>query len=160
LGFVMPLNRNPEGLLMRTLILAIAALALTGSSAFADPIADRKAIMKERGRLVGTVAPMVKGEKPFDAAVAMTALKGLSENAEKFDVDVLFPAGSETGDTAALPAIWQDMTAFKAAAEKFRVAAAAAVAANPQDLEAFKTQFNAVTTNCGSCHEKFRMKKE
>lgn len=146
---------------MRTLILAIAALALTGSTAFADPIADRKALMKERGKLVGTLAPMVKGEKPFDAAVATAALKGLSENAQKFDADVLFPAGSETGgETAALPAIWQEMPAFKAAAEKFRVDVAAAVAANPQDLDALKTQFNAVTTNCGACHEKFRMKKE
>lgn len=145
---------------MKTLILAIAALALTGSTALADPIADRKAHMKERGKLVGTLAPMVKGEKPFDAAVVMVALNGLSENAQNFDVDVLFPAGSETGDTAALPAIWQDMAAFKAAAEKFQVDAAAAVAANPQDLGTLKTQFNAVTTNCGGCHEKFRMKKE
>jgi cytochrome c556 len=145
---------------MRTLILAIAALALTGATAFADPIADRKAIMKERGKLVGTLAPMVKGEKAFDAALAMAALKGLSENAQNFDVDVLFPAGSETGDTAALPVIWQDMPAFKAAAEKFRVDAAAAATANPQDIDALKTQFNAVTTNCGGCHEKFRMKKE
>lgn len=145
---------------MRTLILAIAALALTGSTAFADPIADRKALMKERGKLVGTLVPMVKEEKPFDAAVALAALKGLSENAQKFDADVLFPTGSETGDTAALPAIWQDMSAFKAAAEKFRVDVAAAVAANPQDIDALKTQFKAVTTNCGSCHEKFRMKKE
>lgn len=145
---------------MRTLILAIAALVLANSTAFADPIADRKAIMKERGKLAGTLAPMVKGEKPFDAAVAMTALQGLSENAQRFNVDALFPAGSETGDTAALPAIWQDMPAFKAAAEKFRVDTAAAAAANPQDLDALKVQFNAVTANCGGCHEKFRMKKQ
>ncbi|MBD9373596.1 cytochrome c [Rhizobium sp. ARZ01] len=145
---------------MRTLILAIAALALTGSAAFADPIADRKALMKERGKLAGTLAPMVKGEMPFDAAVAMAALNGLNANAQRFDVDVLFPAGSETGDTAALPTIWQDMPAFKAAAEKFQVDVAAAVAANPQDLDALKVQFNAVTTNCGACHEKFRMKKQ
>lgn len=145
---------------MRTLILAIAAFALTTSAALADPIADRKAIMKERGKLAGTLAPMVKGEKPFDAAVAMTALNGLSENAQSVNVDVLFPAGSDTGDTAALPAVWQDMPAFKAATEKFRVDTAAAVAANPQDLDALKVQFNAVTANCGGCHEKFRMKKQ
>ena len=34
---------------MRKLILAISTVALAVSAAYADPIADRKAIMKERG---------------------------------------------------------------------------------------------------------------
>ena len=57
---------------MRKLILAISALALATSAAFADPIADRKAIMKERGKAIGGLSSkMVKGEEAFDAAVVL-----------------------------------------------------------------------------------------
>src|SRR5690606_20978313 len=52
---------QPGGYFMRTLILAVSVLALAGSAAFADPIADRQAIMKANGKAVGTIAPMVKG---------------------------------------------------------------------------------------------------
>jgi len=46
---------------MRKLILAVSTFALAVSAAYADPIADRKAIMKERGGLVGGLVKMVKG---------------------------------------------------------------------------------------------------
>jgi protein involved in polysaccharide export with SLBB domain len=40
---------------MRKLIVAISTLALVTSAAFADVIADRKAVMKENGRQVGVL---------------------------------------------------------------------------------------------------------
>lgn len=145
---------------MRTLILAVSALAFFGSAAFADPIADRQAIMKANGKAVGAIAPMVKGEKPFDATTVLDALKTLSEDAQKIDVAALFPAGSETGgDTEASPKIWEDMAGFQAKVDKFRVDTAAAVAAAPADLDALKAEFGKVTSNCGGCHETFRIKK-
>ncbi len=143
---------------MKRLILAISTVALVSSAAFADPIADRKALMKERGGLVGgQLAPIAKGEKPFDAAAVLAALQGLAANADKFDADVLFPAGSETGDTKASPKIWEDMAGFKAAADKYKADVAAAVAAAPQDLDAFKAQFGAIAANCGACHQTYRL---
>ncbi len=143
---------------MKRLILAISAVALVSSAAFADPIADRKALMKERGGLVGgQLAPVAKGEKPFDAAAVLTALQGLAANGEKFDVDALFPAGSETGDTKASPKIWEDMAGFKAAADKYKADVAAAVAAPPQDLDTFKAQFGTIAANCGGCHQTYRL---
>ncbi|WP_162130128.1 cytochrome c, partial [Phyllobacterium sp. YR531] len=36
---------------------------------------------------------------------------------------------------------------------------AAAVAADPKDLESFKTAFSQVSQNCGTCHQAFRVKK-
>lgn len=143
---------------MKKLLLAVSALAVISGSAFADPIADRKAIMKERGGIVGgQLAPIVKGEKPFDAAAVMTALQALDANAKKFDVDALFPAGSDQGDTKASPKIWEDMAGFKAAADKFAADVAAAVAANPQDAAAFQPLFGAIASNCGACHQAYRM---
>ncbi|TIX83640.1 MAG: cytochrome C556, partial [Mesorhizobium sp.] len=96
---------------MRKLILAISTLAFAGSAAFADPIQERQALMKERGKIAGQLSKVVKGEAAYDAAAVLVALKALHANAEKFhaNVETLFPAGSETGDTTAAPKIWEDM---------------------------------------------------
>ena len=78
---------------MRKLILAISMLAFAGSAAFADPIQERQAIMKERGKIAGQLSKVVKGETPYDAAAVLAALKSLEANAEKFhaNVDDPFP---------------------------------------------------------------------
>jgi cytochrome c556 len=108
---------------MRLFFLTVGSAAVLVANmglAQADAIADRQAIMKDLGRSVGAIAPVVKGEKPFDAAAVLTALKHV---------------------------------------EKFRTDAAAAVAAEPQDVDALKTAFQQVAANCGSCHQAFRVKK-
>ncbi|TIU64661.1 MAG: cytochrome C556, partial [Mesorhizobium sp.] len=82
---------------MRKLVLAISMLAVAGSAAFADPIKDRQALMKERGKLAGQLSKVVKGEEAFDAAAVLAALQALQANAEKWDTEKLFPAGSDKG---------------------------------------------------------------
>jgi cytochrome c556 len=144
---------------MKKFILAAAALALAGSAAFADPIADRQAMMKANGKAMGMIAPMTKGEKPFDAAVVLDALQSINDHAQKLDVATLFPAGTDQGDTEASPKIWEDMAGFQAKVDEFKADAAAAVAAPPQDVEALKAAMGAVGSNCGGCHETFRIKK-
>ena len=52
---------------MKKLLLALSALAFATSAVQADAIADRKAIMKERGQIVGGLSKVAKGETPFDA---------------------------------------------------------------------------------------------
>ena len=84
---------------MRKLILAISMLALAGSAAFADPVLDRQALMKERGKIVGGLNKVVKGEEPYDAAAVLSALQALQANAEKFDVATLFPPRRRSGRT-------------------------------------------------------------
>ena len=142
-------------ILLLSLSLAVAAL----SAASAEPIADRKALMKERGGLVGSLAPIAKGEQPFDAAKIAEVFAAMQVNATAFDVDALFPAGSDSGDTAAAPKIWEDMAGFKAAADKYTADVTAAGAAAPQDLDAFRAEFGKITSNCGSCHDAYRLKK-
>lgn len=137
----------------------LLALAVFATTASADPIADRQALMKDQGKAVGSIAPIAKGEKSFDAATVMTALKKINDDAQKLDPATLFPAGSDTGDTTASPKIWEDNAAFVAAIDKYKADVAAAVAADPKDLESFKTAFNQVTQNCGTCHQAFRIKK-
>ncbi|MER9327635.1 cytochrome c [Mesorhizobium sp. M0152] len=144
---------------MRKLVIAISMLALAGSAAFADPMLDRQALMKERGKIVGGLSKVVKGEEPFDAAAVLTTLQALQANAEKFDADALFPAGSDTGDTTASPKIWQDMAGFKATADKYLADVKAAVAAAPADIDALKSQINIIGGDCGTCHQTYRVKK-
>lgn len=145
---------------MRKLILAISAIALASTAAMADPIADRQALMKANGKAAGVLAPIVKGEKPFDAEAVMAALKTLEENADKLDVAKLFPAGSDKGgDTTASPKIWEATADFQAKVEKFQADTAAALAAAPKDVSELKTQFGMIGASCGGCHESFRIKK-
>ena len=145
---------------MRKLVIAISMLAFTGVAASADPIADRQASMKERGKLVGVLSKVVKGEQAFDAAAVLEALQGLEANAEKFDTEALFPAGSEQGgDTTAAPAIWEDKAGFNAAEDKYLADVKAAVAASPADVDALKAPFGAIAKNCGACHQTYRIKK-
>ncbi|TGQ95862.1 cytochrome C556 [Mesorhizobium sp. M8A.F.Ca.ET.208.01.1.1] len=144
---------------MRKLVIAISMLAVAASAAFADPILDRQALMKERGKIVGGLAKVVKGEEPFDAAAVLTQLQAVQANAEKFDVEALFPKGSDAGDTTAAPKIWEDMAGFKAAEDKYLSDVKAAVAAAPGDVDALKAQVGVLGSNCGACHQSYRVKK-
>lgn len=144
---------------MRKLVLAISLLALGASVAQADVVTDRQALMKERGKLVGALSKVVKGQEPFDGAAVMAALKALEANAEKTDVAVLFPAGTDKGDTEASPKIWEDMDSFKAAEDKYLEATKAASSAAPADVDALKAQVGAIGASCGACHQSFRLKK-
>ncbi|UXN60806.1 c-type cytochrome [Phyllobacterium zundukense] len=137
-------------------LLAIALVA----PASADALADRQALMKDQGKTVGSITPIIKGEKPFDADAVKAALVHLNEDAQKIDVATLFPAGSDQGKTTVSPKIWEDNAGFVAAVEKYKKDAAAAAEANPNDLESFKVVFNQVAENCASCHKAFRIKKD
>jgi cytochrome c556 len=144
---------------MRKLVIAISMLSLAASAAFADPILDRQGLMKERGKLVGGLSKIAKGEADFDAAAVLTALQALQVNAEKFDADALFPAGSDKGDTTASPKIWEDMAGFKSTEDKYLADVKAAVAAAPADVDALKAQINTIGGDCGTCHQTYRVKK-
>jgi cytochrome c556 len=145
---------------MRKLILAISTVAFAASAANADPIKDRQAIMKERGGLIGGLAKMAKGEVAFDAAAVANALKGLEANEAKVDIAVLFPTGSDQGDTTASPKIWEDMAGFQAANDKYKAALDAAAAAPAQDVAALGAQVGALGKECGACHQTYRVKKQ
>lgn len=144
---------------MKLLTIASAvAMTVLATASQADPIEDRKNLMKERGGQMRVLGPIAQGQQPFDAAAVMAALETLNTNAKAgTDIDALWPAGSEAGDTKSAPSIWADRGGFKAAAEKYAADVAAAVAANPQDLQAFQAVFGPVAGNCGACHGAFRL---
>lgn len=144
---------------MKKLLLALPVLAVTSTAVVADPYADRTAIMKSFGEAMKVLVPTVKGEAAYDAAAVAAALGKIGEGAAKIDVAALFPAGSNTGDSTAAPAIWENLADFTARMDKLKADATAAAAANPADIDAFKAVFGPLAGNCAECHEKYRIKK-
>lgn len=145
----------------RTLLTA-AILGLAGVSlvyAAGEPQKVRQEMMEKVGDSVGAMAKMVKGEKPFDADVVLASLETIAETVKTFPDH--FPKGSETGfETEASPKIWENMADFRDHAEKLQMAATAAAADSPANLDELKAMFGPFTKNCGACHELYRIKKK
>jgi cytochrome c556 len=136
-------------------VLAVAVLAfgVTAVVAQSDPIAARKAIMKANGDQNRIGTEMIEGKQPFNLDAAKKIFATFAE-AEK--VRTLFPDSSKTGgDTAALPAIWENKADFDAKLTKF-VADAKAAGAATTDADTFKAQITEVRKNCGGCHQPYR----
>ena len=145
---------------MIRIVLAVAAVAfaVTAVVAQSDPIAARKALMKKNGDEAKAAAAMVKGEAPFDAAKAQSMFATFADSAAK--APALFPDNSKTGgDTAALPAIWENKADFEARFAKFGKDAKEAQG-KVKDLDGLKSTWGGFAKdNCGGCHEKYRQKK-
>jgi cytochrome c556 len=141
------------------LIVCSGVLAAGIAAAAQDPIKERKQLMKDNGDAAKLVTAMLKGEKPYDAKAAETAMKSINTSLATFVT--LFPKGSETGgDTAAKPEIWTNKAEFDSIAKQLEAATAKAAAAAPGGLDGFKTAMGDVGKNCKSCHEKFRVEKK
>jgi cytochrome c556 len=137
--------------------IAAALVIATGASvAFADSdaIKARRDLMKANGDASKPIVGMLKGA-PFDLAVVQASLKTYANAAEK--MPALFPDDSKTGDTHALPAIWENKADVDARFKKFGEDVAAAEAAI-KDQASFKANISTVLKNCGGCHEKYRAK--
>ncbi len=145
--------------------LSLAALLCAGlaTTAFAGPIDDlikeRQACMKAQGAAMGVFVPVMKGEKPFDAAAhnaAFDAMGAACANWAKFFAPETVKG--ETVETWAKPEIWSDAKGFEAASGKGYAAGQALKAAT--DEASFKAAFPAFGEGCKGCHETFRRPKE
>ena len=138
------------------LAVAIAALGVTAVVAQSDPIAARKALMKENGNQSRIAREMIEGKQPFNLAAAKKVLATFAETNDKGKN--LWPDTSKTGgDTASLPAVWENKADFDAKLVKFSAEAKAAEA-KVTDLDSFKAAMGDVGKNCGGCHNTYRKK--
>jgi cytochrome c556 len=136
-------------------VLAVTVLAfgVSAVAAQSDPIAARKALMKANGQAAQQGAKFMKGEEPFDLGKAQAIFANYQEAAAK--APALFPDNSKSGDTAALPAVWENKADFDAKLAKFGTDAKDA-AAKVKDEATFKAIFPEVQKNCGGCHQTYR----
>lgn len=144
-------------LMKRSLIAAsILALGVVAAVAATDPIAARKALMKKMGTASSEMTKMIKGEMPFDLAKVQEGLKVYADGAKQ--APSLFPETSKTGDTAALPKIWENKADFDAKFAKLAQDASAPAVAI-KDEASFKSVYPEVAKNCGGCHQDYRARK-
>lgn len=140
----------------RTVVVAsLLALGVTAAIAQSNVVEQRQSLMKDLGAQSRIVGGMLREQASFDLAKVQTALKTISDHAQK--AGALFPESSKNTDlkNEALPAIWENKAAFDAGFEKMSKDAQAALVAI-KDEATFKTEFPKVLQNCGTCHKTFR----
>lgn len=141
-----------------SLSLAVVTLSSPAHAQFQKPedaVKYRKAALTVMGAHFGRVGAMVNGKVPFDAKVAADNM-AVVETMSKLPW-AGFVAGTDKGDTRALPEIWTEAAAFKAGADKLQVEVSKLAAATKTgNLDAVKTAFGAVGQTCKACHDDYR----
>ena len=141
---------------MKNLLIAVLSSTVLLSPAFAaDPVAARQDIFTQYKKTFGTMAKTIKGEVAFnkdDFAKLAAHMDSLAQQPWQH-----FPAGSDTGKTDALPAIWSKPAEWKTVISNHQTETAKLkqVAASG-DLSAIKAQFGATQKTCKACHDSFR----
>ena len=117
----------------------------------------RQSVYKAIGGHTAALAAIVKREVDFtqDAQAHAIALGQLAPMTKH-----VFPAGSDTGKTDALPAIWEKPERFAERSDAFIVAATKlAEAAEAGDMKAIGPALGEVGKTCKACHDEFRKKQ-
>jgi cytochrome c556 len=141
-----------------------AALLVVGAAVMASPalthagegiIGYRHEVMEAIGGHTSALGAIIKKDVPFseDARIHAQALAALAPIVSK-----IFPAGSDKGETDALPAVWTKPEEFKKEVAAFQAAAAElgkVADAPPADMA---PAFSALVKTCKSCHDGFRKK--
>lgn len=133
------------------------AAVLLSSQAFAqaDVIEKRQQAMKGNSADAKAIKAAVESK---DYATIETKAKDIMGTAEK--IPGLFPKGSTTGKTKALPEIWEKPDDFaKAAKNLSKAAGELAATAKGKDDAAIGEKVKAVSGACGGCHKAFRAEK-
>lgn len=145
--------------MLRSVLILTALVAFVPAvTALAEeaPQEVRHELMEDVGGAAKSIGKMLKGEAPFDAAIANESLQTWAKASATFGD--LFPEGSESGyDTEAKATIWTDRAGFDEQVALFAEKANAAVAANPQSLDELKPAAGSVFKSCKSCHESYRV---
>lgn len=133
--------------------LSLSAVAETTAE---DAYDYREAVMTTlKGHLVAS-SMIVRGLASDDGYLVKHAL-GLANSLA--EVHRVFPAGSVTADSEALPVIWEEPEKFKAAIQKAETASQNfhKVVAGGGDQEAVGAAFREVAMSCRGCHDDFRV---
>ena len=132
---------------------AIATLCLLGSALAQDVITQRREGMRTEGRQMEAIKTVLDARGDTRPLVErVDTIAAFYQN-----LQALYPAGSGTGATRALPAIWSDPAGFEAARTTIVGALGTLrMAAASGDVAATQAAFNQVGAACASCHRAFR----
>ncbi len=133
---------------MKLIITLISAAALGATAIMATATqADRRAAMKE----VGAAAKAIR--KGTDVAANAQKLADLAAQ-----IPVVFETNEITGDSEALPAIWENWDDFLVKGKGLEEAAMAVVAAAGGDGD-MAAAGKALGASCGACHKGYKKAK-
>ena len=150
-------------MMKRSTLVACAVLAAVSftAPAMADDAGEikyRKAVMKSIGGHMGAIAGIFKAQTGNSTNLGVHT-QGMADLAKI--AGSVFPAGSDFGETGALPAVWDKPDEFAMAVKMFEDAAAKLnSAAMSGDMAATGAAFGGVGKSCKNCHENFREKKQ
>ena len=145
---------------LKTLLISAAftvAFAAPGFAGVDDLIKERQACMKAQGGGLGAMFPMLKGEKPYDAAMVTEAVGKMETACANWATWWTDDAKGGTIPTRAKPEVWTDKAGFEAAGNASYAATQALKASI--DEASFKAALPAVGAACQGCHEKFQAPK-
>ena len=127
-----------------------------GQAQFAKPedaIKYRQSAFTVMGAHFSRLAPVVRGERPFDAAEVQANVEIVAMMANLPWQG--FGEGTEGG--RAKPEVWMDQAGFEQAQAKLsEEVAKLAAAARSGELAQVRTAFGAVGASCKACHDNFR----
>jgi cytochrome c556 len=154
---------NPEKNMKILTFAVVAGLALAATQVFAQAkpeqqIEYRKASMTILGRSTAALGAMAKGDVPFNKDVAerhANLIAGLSDL--PLTAGAYGPGTDKGAPTKADPKIWSQPDKFKAAYDKFTVAAKALPAA-AADQKTLASALGDLGKTCKGCHDDYRSK--
>lgn len=129
---------------------AAGALAHSGATGVVKERMDGMEAMSDAAKAIGAVKI---GALPFDPDLIRRAAGEISRQARA--AHDLFPEGSSTGKSEALPAIWTERARFDALLDDL-IAAADRLEAAAADEPAAMAAADEVAEICKDCHEDFR----
>lgn len=143
------------------ILMAVAGVALTvaferGSLAQGNEIQQRQDAMSELGDIAKELNDRTKNDSDYDAA----RVAELAARAHEITggLGPLFPEGSTSGDSDALPVIWENWDEFVEYATNVHeeTGRLAEIARNGASRAEARAQFARVGRNCSGCHDTFR----
>jgi cytochrome c556 len=133
-----------------------AVLAVPLALAQANVITIRKDGFKSMESNLEAIERIVQGRQPTAGAVAPA--RAIAAHAPT--IVTLFPPGSDSGDTRAMPTIWSDRAGFERVAAAFATQADALVAAAESGNQAqLASALQATAQACLACHRPYRMRR-
>ncbi|OMH31755.1 cytochrome c [Motiliproteus sp. MSK22-1] len=123
-------------------------------------VKERMDAMSAMGDAMEIMGDMVKGKRPFESSAFLEGAKAVIDHSAK--ITVLFPEGSLSAKSEALPKLWTEWDQFVVMVKRTEKEAdkLAALAENGSDSRALKKQFVKLGKSCKSCHTDYRKKKK
>jgi cytochrome c556 len=140
------------------LAVGMAAFAAEPTDQFADQVETRHGLMLQMAVDAGKLGAILKGETPYDAALATKAAQNIAAIASVISMDQ-FPAGSDVvaaTDSFAKPELWANEADFLQKIADLNTATAAMVVAAGTSADAIKPAMAAMGAACSACHTAYR----